>query len=65
MSTYEQKKEPIDPKYQYLLVAGHPYETVAFKIPSRPIDFSDGKFVEQWDEDTRKYQIQLSFKDNN
>jgi splicing factor 3A subunit 2 len=45
MSTYEQKKEPIDSRYQYLLVAGEPYETIAFKIPSAPIDFEEGKFV--------------------
>ena len=55
MSTYEQKKEPIDPRYQYLLIAAEPYETIAFKIPSKKIDFSKGKFFKQWDTDTRKY----------
>ena len=55
MSTYEQRKEEVDPRYQYLLVAGEPYETIAFKIPSRPIDFGQGKFFETWDTNTRKY----------
>ncbi|GMI11080.1 hypothetical protein TrRE_jg7470, partial [Triparma retinervis] len=38
MSSYEQRVEAPDPKYQYLLFAAEPYETVAFKIPNEPID---------------------------
>jgi len=34
MSAYEQKVEPADKNYQYLLFACDPYETVAFKIPN-------------------------------
>jgi splicing factor 3A subunit 2 len=49
MSTYEQQKEPVDPRYQYILFAAHPYETIAFKIPSNKVDFGTGKFMEQWD----------------
>ena len=55
MSTYEQQKEPADPKYQFLLVAAQPYETIAFKIPSMKIDYTEGKFFEQWDSNDRKY----------
>ena len=55
MSTYEQQKEQADPKYQFLLVAAQPYETIAFKIPSMKIDYSEGKFFEQWDSNDRKY----------
>ena len=32
MSAYEQKIEPPDRKWQYLLFAAEPYETVAFKV---------------------------------
>jgi splicing factor 3A subunit 2 len=67
MSTYEQKKEPVDPRYQFLLMAAEPYETIAFKIPSLKIDYGQGKMREEWISDTRKYQLQLYFelKDQN
>ena len=32
MSAYEQKIEPPDRKWQYLLFAAEPYETIAFKV---------------------------------
>ena len=32
MSAYEQKVEPPDRKWQYLLFASEPYETIAFKV---------------------------------
>jgi hypothetical protein len=32
MSAYEQKVEPPDRKWQYLLFAAEPYETIAFKV---------------------------------
>ncbi|CAJ0952413.1 unnamed protein product, partial [Mesorhabditis belari] len=35
MSAYEQKVHPPEKKYQYLLFAAEPYETIAFKIPSK------------------------------
>ncbi len=57
MSSYEQKVEPVDDKYQYLLCAAEPYETIAFKIPNMEIDFSDGKYFEVWDKDKRKYTL--------
>ena len=46
MSTYEQRKEDIDDKYQYLLFAAEPYETIGFKIPSLKVDYGEGKFFE-------------------
>ena len=46
-----------------MLFAAEPYETIAFKIPSMKVDYSEGKFFEQWDQDKRKYRIQLSFHD--
>ncbi|XP_065313632.1 splicing factor 3A subunit 2-like isoform X2 [Gordionus sp. m RMFG-2023] len=38
MSAYEQRVEPPDKKWQYLLFAAEPYETVSFKVPSREVD---------------------------
>ena len=49
MSSFEQKKEEPDEKYQYLLFAAEPYETIAFKIPNIELDFTDGKFYDAWD----------------
>ncbi len=63
MSAYEQKVEPPDEKYQYLLFAADPYETVAFKIPNLEIDYSEGKYFDAWDKEQRKYTLQMFFKD--
>lgn len=38
MSAYEQRVEPPDRKWQYILFAAEPYETIAFKVPSREVD---------------------------
>lgn len=39
MSAYEQKVEPPDRKWQYLLFAAEPYETIAFKVTRQPSVF--------------------------
>eukprot|EP01129_Flabellula_baltica_P006469 TRINITY_DN2424_c0_g1_i2.p1 TRINITY_DN2424_c0_g1~~TRINITY_DN2424_c0_g1_i2.p1 ORF type:complete len:171 (+),score=34.54 TRINITY_DN2424_c0_g1_i2:228-740(+) len=69
MSCYEQTIEPADKNYQYLIVACEPYENIGFKIPNKEIERSIGpeipgesKFWTNWDNDTKKFQIQLSFK---
>ncbi len=62
MSSFEQKVEEPDPKYQYMLVAAEPYETVAFKIPNTELDFNEGKHFEAWDKESRKYTLQIAFK---
>jgi|Transcript_17078 splicing factor 3A subunit 2 len=59
MSSYEQRIEPADRRYQYLLVAADPYETVAFKIPNEPIDKGEGRFVTHWDEEGKKFTLTL------
>ncbi|XP_063899897.1 splicing factor 3A subunit 2-like isoform X2 [Zophobas morio] len=41
MSAYEQRNEAPDKNWQYLLFAAEPYETIAFKIPSREVDESE------------------------
>lgn len=62
MSAYEQRIEAPDKQWQYLLFAAEPYETIAFKIPSREVDKSEGKFWTQWNNDTKQYFLQFHFK---
>lgn len=62
MSAYEQKVEPPDRRWQYLLFAAEPYETIAFKVPSREVDKSEGKFWVLWNKETKQFFLQFSFK---
>lgn len=62
MSSYEQKVQSWDKKYQYLLFAAEPYEIIGFKIPSTEIDKSAEKFFSYWDPDKKEYMLQLYFK---
>jgi len=62
MSAYEQRIEPPDKKWQYLLFAAEPYETIAFKVPSREIDKSEDKFWTHWNTESKQFFLQLSFK---
>lgn len=63
MSAFEQKVEPRDERYQYLLFAADPYETIAFKIPNLPIDKGEGKFTTDWNKEEKKFSLQLYFAD--
>lgn len=60
MSAYEQKVEPPDRKWQYLLFAAEPYETISFKVPSREVDKE--KFWTHWNKDTKQFFLQFAFK---
>eukprot|EP00038_Savillea_parva_P008702 m.178657 g.178657 ORF g.178657 m.178657 type:complete len:257 (-) comp14589_c0_seq1:154-924(-) len=62
MSAFEQKVEAPDRQWQYLLIAAEPYETISFKIPSREIDKTSGKFWTFWNKDTKTFFLQLHFK---
>lgn len=62
MSAYEQKIEPPDRRWQYLLFAAEPYETIAFKVPSREVDKSEGKFWVLCNKETKQFFLQFSFK---
>lgn len=65
MSAYEQKIEPPDRKWQYLLFAAEPYETIAFKVPSREVEKTDNKFWTHWNKDTKQFFLQFAFKNEN
>ncbi|KZT30752.1 hypothetical protein NEOLEDRAFT_34094 [Neolentinus lepideus HHB14362 ss-1] len=66
MSAWEQKKEPPNKNYQYLIVAAEPYETIAFRIPAREIEdeTDDAGYWNwsHWDPDTKQYTFQFMFR---
>jgi splicing factor 3A subunit 2 len=63
MSAYEQKVEPVNSQYQYILFAAEPYETIAFKIPNQEIERAHGKYYFNWDADRKVFTLQLWFKE--
>ena len=64
MSAFEQRVDtPPDRRYQYLLFAAEPYETIAFKIPNEPLDKGEGRFVTNWNADEKKFTLTLYFLD--
>ncbi|KAJ6796165.1 putative splicing factor 3A subunit 2 [Iris pallida] len=62
MSSFEQRVQSCDKRYQYLLFAAEPYEIIAFKVPSTEIDKSTPKFFSHWDPDLKMFTLQLYFK---
>ncbi|KAL8039581.1 hypothetical protein ABFX02_10G045600 [Erythranthe guttata] len=62
MSSFEQKLQPFDKRYQFLLFAAEPYEIISFKVPSTEIDKSTPKFFSHWDPDSKMFTLQLYFK---
>jgi len=63
MSAIEQKKEPTNWRYQYLLFAAEPYETICFKVPNWEVDKSQKeRFFTYWDPDGKVYNLQVPFK---
>nr|CAN69421.1 hypothetical protein VITISV_037973 [Vitis vinifera] len=55
MSSFEQRVQSFDKRYQYLLFAAEPYEIIAFKVPSTEIDKSTPKFFSHWDPDSKMF----------
>ncbi|XP_057514121.1 uncharacterized protein LOC130795867 [Actinidia eriantha] len=62
MSSFEQRVQSFDKRYQYLMFAAEPYEIIAFKVPSTEIDKSTPKFFSHWDPDSKMFTLQLYFK---
>ncbi|CAL5350896.1 unnamed protein product [Camellia sinensis] len=62
MSSFEQRVQSFDKRYQYLLFAAEPYEIISFKVPSTEIDKSTPKFFSHWDPDSKMFTLQLYFK---
>lgn len=65
MAAYEQKVEPPDRKWQYLLFAAEPYETISFKVPSREVDKDPKKLWNHWNKETKQFFLQFAFKVDN
>lgn len=63
MSAYEQKVEAPESKFQYLLLACDPYETIAFKVPNMEVDKDGNKFYINWDATRKVLTMQIFFKD--
>jgi len=64
MSSYEQKVEAWDKKYQYLMFAAEPYEVISFKVPNIEIDKTRDRFFTHWEPDKKVFTLQLYFKNN-
>lgn len=62
MSAFEQRLEAPDKNWQYLIFAAEPYETIAFKVPSREVDKTEDKFWTHWNKETKQFFLQCSFK---
>jgi len=62
MAAYEQRIEPPDKRWQYLLFAAEPYETIAFKVPSREVDKDSKRFWTHWNRETKQFFLQFAFK---
>lgn len=63
MSSYEQRVQSVDKRYQYLLFAAEPYDTIAFRVPSTEIDkTTPNKFFSNWDPDSNMFTLQIYFK---
>ena len=77
MSSFEQRQEPPNRAFQYVVVAAEPYETIAFKIQSREVDQSNSLVVEGvpspqqrqepgtwsfWDAESKLYTVQVLFR---
>uniref|UniRef100_A0A1I8FPU8 Matrin-type domain-containing protein n=1 Tax=Macrostomum lignano TaxID=282301 RepID=A0A1I8FPU8_9PLAT len=62
MSAYEQRVEPPDRLWQYLLFAAEPYETIAFKVPSREVDKDSKRLWSHWNKDAKQFFFQFAFR---
>jgi len=71
MSSYEQKVEPWDKRYQYLVFAAEPYETIAFKVPNAEVEKDAAQhdrstqrslYFTHWEPDRKVFTLQISFK---
>lgn len=58
MSAFEQRRDPPDPRYQYVLFAAQPYNTVAFKVPNLPV--IESMTIEDWRQAERTYTFQIT-----
>lgn len=61
LSAFEQKIDPPNKNFQYLVFVAEPYESIAFKISSFPIDRENLHYVEYWDPVAKQFSLQFLF----
>ena len=66
LSAIEQKKESTDWRYQWVVFAAEPYETICFKVPNVAIQHKqreggDAELFRHWDADEKVYTVQIPF----
>jgi len=61
ISAFEQKIEAPSKDWQYLVLACDPYDNIAFKIPNKPIDKNEGKFVTHYDRESGLFSLKMHF----
>lgn len=61
ISSFEQKIEPPNKNYQYVVFVAEPYENIAFKISSNPIDQEGEYFIEYWDTVSKQFTLQFLY----
>lgn len=62
MSAFEQRVDPPNKLYQYLVIACEPYESIAFKIPTKDFDKDNEQFFVHWDHDSSIFALQLLYR---
>lgn len=62
MSSFEQKIEPPNKDYQYIIFGLYPFENIAFKISSNLIDRNSKYFWNYWDQKNGIFYLQLMYK---
>ncbi len=61
VSWFEQQVEAQDDRWKYLLVAAEPYETIAVRIPNKPIN--DARTYEKWFAEEKVFALQIVYQD--
>lgn len=62
MSAYEQRKEPPNKRYQYLIIAAEPYESICFKIDGKSIDTASESFIVHFDSASSTFHLQFLYR---
>uniref|UniRef100_A0A7S0V6F9 Matrin-type domain-containing protein n=1 Tax=Polytomella parva TaxID=51329 RepID=A0A7S0V6F9_9CHLO len=61
MSAYEQRVETADKRFQYVIFAAEPYESISFKVPNWEVDRAAGNLLTHWDSDQKIFSLQVRF----
>ena len=62
ISSFEQKVEPVDSNYQYIVFAAEPYENIGVKIPNIELDYGEESYKVNWNMSKNQYSVLITFK---